>query len=406
LISKRQTKIRFAHLLFLSLIFFSSVFGENYSGTRRPALDSLTPLPIQERSFPSWQHVTANPIIREDAWERLLTAELEAIAQIFELYPTQEIYFMERDAGRLYEAAKFAAKVTGDESLSRRLHSLYVSRNSQDSPLLKDYLAQEGITAERVKAQPIVLVDTGFTGTLVNRIRGMTRLPLAETKKMVLGHFLKNTNERFPSSTVFMRAMGSRSDRAMIDGMNWSQTGQTGIIHWYARVPKYDGALIGYQRRDGKIIPQFKTTHDENDGNIDPRKAEELSKQTLFFYQNHPGTMAYLEKRRALWKDLRNIYQREDSEAFNRELTKLKSEKNALSEGIIIDAINNFRRIFPEKQVKVQADLAELAAHPRDNLPGDNGGLIYGGDDPSFTMPIGYCIRLFERVQEVWPMRP
>ncbi|NDC39666.1 MAG: hypothetical protein EBZ48_16770, partial [Proteobacteria bacterium] len=144
----------------------------------------------------------AHPELGSD-WGSLREAHLEVVAQLLELYPEEPLYFLARDSELLYDAARFLLR--NDSTALRRVHLLNISRANMRADHVLDYLAQEGISPQslRAGARP-VFIDTGFSGTIPRVIA--EQLP-QEVRPFLRTHLICSSNSEHPSSRVFLTSI-------------------------------------------------------------------------------------------------------------------------------------------------------------------------------------------------------
>jgi hypothetical protein len=136
-------------------------------------------------------------------WERLRRGHLEAVAQVLGVYPDHHIYFLARDAELLYDLARVATR--HDPKHQARIHLLNVSRTNMNSVHLKDYLTQEGISEDSLRAgKKVMFVDTGFSGTIP---RVISNAFPPELRGQLKTHLMSSSNADHPSSRVFLNAI-------------------------------------------------------------------------------------------------------------------------------------------------------------------------------------------------------
>ena len=95
--------------------------------------------------------------------DKLITSAVALLCEIVHLYPARQIVLLERDMEYHYHIAT----VIG---YGYRCTSLDVSRQTARSPLLAAYCREHGIGLP----DPVVLVDSGFNGTVAKEIRQAT----------------------------------------------------------------------------------------------------------------------------------------------------------------------------------------------------------------------------------------
>jgi len=146
-------------LLTIHLIAFFLAFGYTKTFAGPPAFERY-----DDRGF-VLELSTDKTVKLGNSWEKIKFAQIEAIAQMIESYPNDELYFLARDSEFLYDFA--VALLKDDPKNTKRLHLVNLSRINVKDPLVKNYLSQEGINSNLFRGDKrAILVDTGFKGSI------------------------------------------------------------------------------------------------------------------------------------------------------------------------------------------------------------------------------------------------
>lgn len=240
---------------------------------RRPDILSVTPQ----------QHNDLSP-----EWPKLRRAHLEAVAQLLELYPDREIYFLARDSELLYDLAKVMTR--GNSKASKRLHLLNVSRLNMHSEHLPNYLFQEGISKTALKkGKKFLFVDTGFGGTIPNAIQ--RTLPWSDTSAFQT-HLMASSNAEHPSTRVFLSALNPMAGSLPPGHLK----GSVGAYEW---LPHTHSRSNDFGVVDKKWVP-ISTLREDDDRAAAPEKAIPFMEDI-----RHYGESSEAKK---LFQDLRGTY--------------------------------------------------------------------------------------------------
>ena len=235
------------------------------------------------------QTLAPTPLKTTDAhWEKLKTAKLEALAEVLELHPDEQIYFLARDMEYFYDLAKVMLRGTED---AKRIHLLNVSRANAKDPHLPDYLAQEGLDSKTLAAgSKSLLFDTGFVGTISRAVEtGLSD----EARDNLRTQLLISANSRHGSTRAFLRAASS-SDAAL-DPADMLYT-----LVDYEKMPRYTNRSDSFQKIDGHWEP-VSSGKAEADGVVDRAKTERYMADLRHFGEE-PKTRSRFDELRGLWR--------------------------------------------------------------------------------------------------------
>jgi hypothetical protein len=118
------------------------------------------------------------------------------ISELLLFYPGRKIYFLARDMEYHYDISQLLLEEHPE--LQQKFKLINVSRESLKSTKLKQYCVQEGFLEEA----KIVLVDSGFNGNIIERIK--TQFKNIDIK----GHLIFSENPSYPSSYATLQSLG------------------------------------------------------------------------------------------------------------------------------------------------------------------------------------------------------
>ncbi len=261
-------------------------------------------------------------------WGRVKAALPDTLAMLTEVYSDSEIYFLARDGEILYD---YARSVLGPNSPEgRRIHLINISRLNMNDPHLKDYLAQEGIVEEGLeKGKKIVMVDTGFSGTIPKKIDSIFS---QKAGKQIKTQLMLSETSKYPSSRVFLSHMNSIAPYLTPEEVH-------GSIIAYEHLPKATDRSNRFEQVDNKWTAA---------SDIESRSTGPKNKEMALRYQedlrNFAGkteSTARLSEQRNIWRkimELHNGNKREELITYLKELTQ-KWQEEPQFEAIVRDYI-------------------------------------------------------------------
>lgn len=199
-------------------------------------------------------------------WQDLKTAHFSFIAELLALYsPDTEFYFLARDSEHLYDVARL---VTENTAAAKRIHLLNISRANMHDQLVKEYLAQEGISEETLSAgKKVLFIDTGFSGTIPKAIgQNFTEQLQANLKT----HLLVSSNSAHPSSRAFLIHLNPAVNDLPPSQMHGS------IIN-YEHIPRYTDRSGQFFIVNGQVHP-ISLTSKSSDGSVSKVKSLQFMK--------------------------------------------------------------------------------------------------------------------------------
>ncbi|MFN7684257.1 MAG: hypothetical protein ACK5QT_02475 [Oligoflexia bacterium] len=294
------------------------------------------------------------------SWERLKRGQIEAVAQLLELYPDHDIYFVARDAELLYDAALLAAR--DEPSLAARLHLLNVSRASAHSPHLLEYLAQEGITKAALMAgKKMLIVDTGFVGSISReigqRITGRSGFSLKS-------HLICSVGSEHPSSRVFLTALNPAAP-------DLHPTASVDALARYEFMPRYTGRSSDFERIEGRWQPMSAVNSPNvltDDGLVSPASAQAYMEDLAHSLQD-PKVLGAVARRRAQWRTLMSLALSGQKLLLKNELRALAINGDRTLEAMVRDFVEVLSRNPPPnvpRRVSGSIALSELGLFPPD----------------------------------------
>lgn len=256
-----------------------------------------------------------------DAWKR---AHLEAVAMLLELYPSHELYFLARDGELLYDFARVATRNNPAEA--QKLNLLNVSRANVRDPNISAYLAQEGINTEALqKGKKILLVDTGFSGTIPEVLRNY--FPAA-VQDQIKTHLMASANPLHPSSRVFLTALNPAANSIPPSSL-------LGTIKSYEFLPRFTNRSSRYVLHNDQWEPIASIPNKLKgaDGSVSRQSAVEHM-EDLRHYAESDEAQKLFQLKRSQWRRLRDLALSADRQTLIGEL------KNFLAQ----DPSDNFRQ--------------------------------------------------------------
>lgn len=227
------------------------------------------------------------------SWPSLKKAHFAFVAQLLELYPDREIYFLARDSELLYDAAVLMAT----ESTAKRIHLLNVSRGNMQDPHLKDYLAQNGISDfSLARGQKVLFVDTGFAGTIPATIQ--SHFP-AHLHSQIKTHLIVSANAHHPSARSFLIEINPAANDTEARNMRLS-------IISYEQMPRSTHRSDRYEFIDEQWTPTSVATGPEDDGIVNKDVALKYAEDLKKAWQN-PEVRKFSETISLATRHLKNV---------------------------------------------------------------------------------------------------
>jgi len=272
-------------------------------------------------------------------WQNLKRAHLEATAQLLELYPDREIYFLARDSELLYDYARWALK--DQPKALNQIHLLNVSRANMRADHISDYLSQEGISEKSLSsAKKFLFVDTGFEGT-IPRVIG-ERFP-AHLRSKLKTHLMCSQNANIPSTRVFLTALNPNAPRLDPGSMHYT-------IISYEHMPRYTNRSDRFLSVGGRWHP-MSTVIGQSDGAVSKSKAISYMQDLLAYAEKEKSLF---ESRRTFWRNLVKVQALGDLLSLKNELSALfkAHPDDPMIEASIRDFIDIHNRANPQRRIE------------------------------------------------------
>ncbi len=257
-----------AFLSFAVLVFTLSVFANSELYTERPDI-----LKVEARTHSDLPK----------AWESQKQGHLEAIAELFGMYPDpkQQIYFLARDAELLYDYAKLMTEVPEFSKFKDRIHLLNISRANMNAPHVKEYLAQEGISEESLKSgiKPL-FIDTGFSGTIPATIA--EKFPV-DLRSNLSTHLMSSSNSSHPSTRTFLLSLNPAAHEVNPGSLH-------GSIIDYEYMPRFTYRSTRFEQNDGRWVPAGDIGKD-SDGSVSRETAQKYMSDLKKFARDHQSDL-------------------------------------------------------------------------------------------------------------------
>lgn len=279
---------------------------------------------------PNILKMNTQPSNMGEEWEKLKLAQMTFVAFLFEVYRGHDIYFLARDSEHLYDLAILASELGYFEK--DKIHLINVSRGNVDSELLKPYLEQEGITESSLsKGHRFILVDTGFEGSLISKIK---KLYSAEGRESIKGHLIISLNPNYPSSFSFLRYL--KKSIAYTAGLG----GFKRLLLFYEEIPRYFDRSNRFETVNGQIEALSNRVDHfwGNDGKLDKAIALKYSKDLKYFFHSKQSIFEVISKKFGLISQLLNSQTQKNKTERVRALNEiLKNDRDGLVETFILD---------------------------------------------------------------------
>jgi hypothetical protein len=241
-------------------------------------------------TIPSRQHDLG------EKWISVKKAHFSFIASLLAFYDEKtHFYFIARDTEYLYDTARLVTQHTVD---SQRIHLINVSRANVKDSLLQDYLIQEGFSLqELLKGKQILLIDTGFYGSIIRTLRQM--FP-PEVHSQILGQLIISSNSENISSRSFLAHMNPASVNRYHPSILRPD------ISYYEALPKYTNRSSLFVR-------------DQTTGLIHPLSEKTISLQSVEEgFKLRELSFQYMEDLKSHWD------KKETQKQFYKELKQLR----------------------------------------------------------------------------------
>jgi hypothetical protein len=277
-------------------------------------------------------------------WDMQREGHFQAIAELFGMYPdpSQHFYFLARDAELLYDFAKLMAETRPE--FQTRIHLLNISRANMSDLHLKDYLAQEGISELTfIQGQKALFVDTGFSGTISQRIAG--QFPAFSAQ--ISTHLMASNNPLHPSTRTFL--LGFTPAAADLD---------PGCLHGsiisYEHMPRSTYRATAFKEVSGKWEPMGHIGIDA-DGKVSIALAYQYM-QDLKAFALEPSIQARFDTSLHFWRQLFGIAQAGGVSELTAQLHALVVSQVPLQIAMVRDFIETVRRHYPSLSGVIQED--------------------------------------------------
>jgi formylglycine-generating enzyme required for sulfatase activity len=268
-------------------------------------------------------------------WAEMKKAHLEATAQLVEMYPHEEIYFLARDSELLYDIAMLMTQ--GEPGVQARLHLVNVSRANMNHAELKAYLEQEGVTeAKLASGKKFIFIDTGFAGTIPNKIQ---QLYPREMRPQLRTHLISSNNPSHPSTRVFLTMLNR-------EAANRDPSQFHGTIVNYEHMPRYFDRSTGFEYRDGKLHP-VSPVGSQVDGSVSKEVAKQYM-EDLSAFAGEQAQKSRFQQMRQLWRELYGLASWGQKERLVQKLSELVASHDPFNEAVVRDFVEILQRNQPQ----------------------------------------------------------
>lgn len=270
-------------------------------------------------------------------WTALRDAHISFVIELFHLYPNTDLYFLARDAELLYDTARLMAQ--DQPALLKRIHLLNVSRKNVDDPLLREYLAQKGLSEESLAAgRNAVLVDTGFIGTIPSKIR---LLYSDKASQNLLAHMIVSERAFIPSSRTFLIHINSEAHQVRPYKLKMS-------VAQYEGLPRFTDRSHAFQTNHQKIeAVSYVPNEATEDGAVSKQKSLQYQ-EDLKFYLASSTTLERIRSEKQTWRALIKIIDLKGNDRTSL-VASLKSflqnpRSSSLKLSMVLDVIDQMRQ--------------------------------------------------------------
>lgn len=248
-------------------------------------------------------------------WGSLKAAHFSFVAELLALYPPDtHLYFLARDSEYLYDVARLVTEGTPE---AMRMHLLNVSRANMWDQNLKEYLRENGISEETIKAgRKVLFIDSGFEGTIPRVIgKGFS----AEAREKLKTHLVVSSNPQHPSSRAFLIHLNPSVNEQAPSGMRDS------IIN-LEHMAKYTNRSSQYVFSEGRYHP-ISYIGGNSDGPVSKEQSHRFMQDLKAEWQK-PETKALFQAERAQFEEVKRLLSASTEGAkveLNAELEKRKN---------------------------------------------------------------------------------
>lgn len=292
---------------------------------------------------------------KDSKQNQLRQAHVALVAELFETYPKDtHLFFLARDAENLFDIAQLA---TSNSTEAQRIHLLNVSRANMNHELLKEYLAQHGISDESIESgKKILFIDTGFAGTIPKVIG---RLFKPENAKKLKTHLIVSSNPEHPSSRLFLSHINPLAHQESPSSMHNS-------IVEYEHMPRFNHRADHFVKTgEGHIQPASLYIERDVDGKVSKKEALEFM-QGLKYYWEKTGKSDFAQYRKVV-RYVRNLLVSEAPETISKIKTLVHTDANkTVYESIVRDLIESRENAsLPVKYTRMELEMADMDGKDR-----------------------------------------
>lgn len=318
---------------------------------------------------PKIEDVAAIELPINPSWENTKVGLARLILQLDAFYPDEHLFFIARDGEFVYDMARVL--LSEEPKKLKRMHLINVSRDNLTSPRFKRYLEENGLTEKKTQGKGIVLIDTGFVGTVPLAIREAVS---PEVSQKIHPHFILSGNPTVPSSRFFLTALGPWDISTPTESLRQH-------INQFEHLSHYGGKSHDYvEDPNGTLIPIAPKIPDEKERNnaialmqdIKAYALRPIVKQDMDFYGKQLTLVmkAFLGQRSFMESDVlaaaRHLQGFQGIQGFYADLNDLslkhRLKLSSKEVGEFLALFPQYKSLFnsPERQQKIQLE----SAHP------------------------------------------
>lgn len=312
-------------------------------------------------------------------WENIKAAHFTTVALLMALYPTQDLYFLARDAEFLHDTARLIFR--NDPQTLARLHLLNVSSVSVSNMHLADYLNENGISEQALKNKKIVFVDTGFKGTVPSKISSLFS---RQGQSNIKTHLLLSENLDIPSTRAFLSYMDANVNSAHPSTIH-------STLSDFEEYSKFTDQSTNYIKYGGRWTPISVAVRIRG-GFVDRGEALELMEDLVYESQKSETSSQFLETQKLIDEILQALKSNDENK-----LKELLKKEPLLVESLIRDILDAQKNIgtvtnlTPEKLGLIPKTYIEDVQHKQQENKKPSPKILEVAPPPLYK----HCINLF-----------
>jgi hypothetical protein len=324
-------------IFLLPLFLFHKALGQEQ--LRRPDILSVSPLAYSD----------------SPQWDLLKLSQFIYVAQILELYPEHQLFFLARDGEYFYDVARLVTRKTAE---IKRIHLVNVSRLNIEDPLLKNYLEGFGLTESSLKqGQKFLFIDTGFYANIAEKIKKLFK---SQYHHLIQTQLVLSEKVDVPSSRSFLSFLKPTSSYLLPNIMYGPIIDYEGLPHFYEASDHF------FVDKKGRVYPSSEKSSQDN--NISPDEALSLMKDLVYDWSLKETQKKFFEFRK-IFGDIRDVLVSGPSKQAGVLVKKLESQgmDSNLMRSMILDTYETLilnHNILPKVELEHFQILEKKSLYP------------------------------------------